>query len=731
MSSQAMIGKAKHLFQHLFEKASLGIAVEDFEGNLLLANPALCAMLGYSEKEMCGMNCSQFASSEDSQDDWALFEQLQDGRIDHYSIEKRYQRKDGSQIWGWLSVSLLKDGEDGSPLVFAFVEDITERKRAEHELTRSNEMLRLALDAGQTMGWEYDLEEGRESWFGNLKTTFGIDSDFFSGRNEDFYRCVHADDRQYVMKAELEARKNRTSYAAEFRIVGFDGIVRWVAAEGRFHYGSNGDPQRLFGIATNITGRKQAEEALKKSEEKFAKAFRQSPMGLALTSAIDHRYIDVNETFERQTGWRREDVIGRTPFDIGIWVDPAERVNFVRRLLAEGSIRDLEVRLRMRDDRILVALLTAESIELNGEPCIITVAANVTERKHAEEARRESDDKLRLLLDSTAEAIFGIDLEQCCTFCNRACLSILGYERVEEVLGKNMHTLMHHTRLDGTAFPAADCRVYRMLRTGERAHADDEVLWRANGTSFPAEYWSYPQRRGEELVGAVVAFVDITQRKLAETAIMNVNRKLIEAQEQERSRIGRELHDDIGQRLALLAVELEQLGTDFQSSAEITPRVGELRRQTLEIAADIQSLSHELHSAKLQYLGIAVAMRGFCQEFAQQQKVEIDFQAQDLPSSVSPDISLCLFRVLQETLHNSAKHSGGKHFQVRLSGSSDEIQLTAVDFGVGFDCEVAKASPGLGLISMEERLKLVNGTLSIQSKPNTGTTVHARAPLRA
>jgi signal transduction histidine kinase len=139
-------------------------------------------------------------------------------------------------------------------------------------------------------------------------------------------------------------------------------------------------------------------------------------------------------------------------------------------------------------------------------------------------------------------------------------------------------------------------------------------------------------------------------------------------------------------------------------------------------------LSHELHSAKLQYLGIVGAIRGFCKEFGEQQKVEIDLQSHDMPSPLSPDISLGLFRVLQEALHNSAKHSGVRHFEVRLWGTSDEIHLTVRDSGAGFNREAAKQSRGLGLISMEERLKLVNGTLSIESQPQHGTTIHARVP---
>jgi signal transduction histidine kinase len=179
----------------------------------------------------------------------------------------------------------------------------------------------------------------------------------------------------------------------------------------------------------------------------------------------------------------------------------------------------------------------------------------------------------------------------------------------------------------------------------------------------------------------------------------------------------------------MLVVQLQQLHRDPLVLPEVRRRVGELQKQTLEIATDIQSLSHELHSARLQYLGIAGAIRAFCREFSEQQKVEVDFQTHDLTSPVPPDTALCLFRVLQEALHNSAKHSGQRHFEVRLWGTSDGIHLTVKDSGVGFDRETAKTGLGLGLISMEERLKLLKGTLSIDSQPQRGTTIHARVPV--
>jgi PAS domain S-box-containing protein len=269
---------------------------------------------------------------------------------------------------------------------------------------------------------------------------------------------------------------------------------------------------------------------------------------------------------------------------------------------------------------------------------------------------------------------------------------------------------------------------HRRALEGETLRAEEDRWDRQAGTTW-LRWEIRPWQSLDGLPGGLLIFSeDITRRKQIDEALSGIPRKLIEAQEQERSRIGRELHDDIGQRLALLAIELQELHENSLILPDVRSRMGELQKQILEIAADLQSLSHELHSAKLQYLGIAGAMRAFCREFGEQQKVEIDFQTHDLPSPLSPDTALCFFRVLQEALHNSAKHSGVRRFEVRLWGTSDEIHLTVVDSGVGFDREATKGSRGIGLISMEERMKLVNGSLSIDSLPKRGTTIHARVP---
>ena len=223
---------------------------------------------------------------------------------------------------------------------------------------------------------------------------------------------------------------------------------------------------------------------------------------------------------------------------------------------------------------------------------------------------------------------------------------------------------------------------------------------------------------------------DITDRKQTEKELSGVSGRLLEAQEQERSRIARDLHDDISQRLALLVNDMGGVENDLpDSAAEARRRIHEIGERASEICSDIQDISHELHSSKLQYLGIAAAAKIFCREFSEHEKIVVDFHSIDVPPTVPPDISLCLFRVLQEALHNAAKHSGAPHIEVSLQGVSGEIQLAVRDSGKGFDPEGLVKSNGLGLISIRERVGLVGGTFSILSRPHAGTEISVRIPI--
>lgn len=221
-------------------------------------------------------------------------------------------------------------------------------------------------------------------------------------------------------------------------------------------------------------------------------------------------------------------------------------------------------------------------------------------------------------------------------------------------------------------------------------------------------------------------------RRMTEEALSTVDRRLFDAEERERARIARELHDDINQRMALVAVNLDRLRERaFSLDPESRQHLQEIREQVSRLGSDVQVLSHNLHSSKLDYLGIVAAAKSYCTELSEKHVLEIEFHSEGVPRSLAQDVTLSLFRVLQEALQNAVKHSGSGHFEVELSGTPDRIELSVHDSGIGFDPEGATKSRGLGLISMQERIKLVKGEFSIASQVNRGTTIHASVPLRS
>lgn len=254
------------------------------------------------------------------------------------------------------------------------------------------------------------------------------------------------------------------------------------------------------------------------------------------------------------------------------------------------------------------------------------------------------------------------------------------------------------------------------------------VIW-PDGTIHSVEMWGhvfYGVRKSMQILGVVL---DVTNRKNTEGVLRTVSGRLIQAQEEERVRIARELHDDIGQRISLLAVELKRLKESPGLSEDQLHQDIEYLAQFAETTAtSVQVLSRTLHSSKLEILGISAAMKSLCAEFGRQNHMAIDFVS-DVSYFLPPSISLCLYRVLQEGLHNAVKYSGAQRIFARLHGQSAAVELTIRDSGAGFDLESAAAGSGLGLISMQERVHLVNGTILIESAPSRGTTIRARIPL--
>ena len=349
-------------------------------------------------------------------------------------------------------------------------------------------------------------------------------------------------------------------------------------------------------------------------------------------------------------------------------------------------------------------------------------AADLIERAHAEEALRQSEERFRLIANTAPVMIWVSGTEKEVTYLNQTWLDYTG-RPLDAVLGQQRVDVLHPDE-------AERCRdVYEKAFERREPFQMEHRIRRHDGEYRWAVTAGVPRFNVDgSFVGYIGTSVDITERKLAEEVLSMVSQKLIEAHEEERARIARELHDDINQRLAVISVRLGYLTQT--PAADFERQIGGVSQEIAELAADVQALSHGLHPPKLELLGLQAAAAGLCDELSRRHDVTIDARFENIPTALPPEISLCLYRVLQEALQNVVKHSVSRHAHVSLRGDIDAINLTVEDTGTGFRPDEVMSGPGLGLTSMRERLKAVGGQLSIRSQQGRGTMIHAVAPLR-
>src|ERR1700741_4841133 len=488
-------------------------------------------------------------------------------------------------------------------------------------------------------------------------------------------------------------------------------------------------------IARDITQRKHGEKALRLSEERLRLAQQIAHVGSFewnIQTGVNTWTPELEAMYGLQPG-----TFAGTQTAFENLVHPDDRAGVIKladAAMKSGQPTQGEWRVVWADGSVhWIAGRWQVFMDASGEPSkMMGVNTDVTERKRADEALAEMnrtlvaqaaslqarEELLRVFVKNVPAAVAMLDRDmRYLQVSDRWCSD--NSVEASELLGRSREL-----------FPKMPDRwkeVNRRALQGETLRADED-RWESEGSTRWARWEVRPWRADDGTVGGILIFAeDISRRKEMEETLSGMTRKLIESQEQERARIGRDLHDDINQRLAMLSLELEQLQ---ENPSEIQTRVKELRREMAEVSNDVQAMSHDLHSSKLEYLGVVAGIKSWCKEFGERQRVEIDFN-NDVHSALPFEIGLSLFRVLQEALHNATKHSGVKRIGVQLREDSGEIHLIIRDSGKGFDVEAALQGKGLGLTSMRERVRLVNGTIAIESNPMGGTTSMVHGPLEA
>ena len=601
-----------------------------------------------------------------------------------------------------------------------------------------------------------------------------------------------------------------------------------------------------------------------------------SPHPIGITELDTGRCLEINDACLQLYGFQRHEVIGNTTLMLGIWPDPLERIKLVARLQVEGSVRNYNVSMRMKNGDLRHFLISTDIIVLKGKRCLLTVGTDVTERKQAEDALLESRQQLRAIVEGTSDAVFVKDLEGRYSLFNAAAGDFVG-KSPDEVLGHDDmflfppeeakvlmeddrqvmaggHTVTYEDHLTtadqerrtflATKGPLYDAQgrvsglfgiarditdrkraeeTLRQLnetleqRVAERTaalctvesrlqlllQATPVVLYARRttgnyGMTFLSEnvveqlgyspkdfvehsdFWvthlhpddrpwvladlsqvfehghhvhEYRFRHQDETyrwlhdelrllrdsAGAPVELfgfqIDVTRRKRAEQELLrhqakleSLTAKLLTAQELERQRIARDLHDDVTQRLASLSVDAGSLERLCKSRPALLPHSRSIREAAQQLADDVHNFAYRLHPSSLEHLGLEAAIRDHAHEFAQRTGLIVRYASRDVPKEIPTDKALCLYRVAQESLQNVMRHAEASTVVVQLLGTSNGVRVCIQDDGKGFE-EQGSPTRGLGLLSMEERVRLAEGTFCIRTRPGDGTEVHAWVPL--
>jgi PAS domain S-box-containing protein len=483
----------------------------------------------------------------------------------------------------------------------------------------------------------------------------------------------------------------------------------------------------IFAFRVNRVKRARAEQSRQESEARFQYAMQNVASGL-YTVDLQGMVTYVNPAAEAMFQWTSAELLGKKMHDVTHYEHP-DGTGYpaadcpVLQVLQKGiEVREHEDVFIRKDGSFFPVVFSASPLRKNGGTIGLVVGfRDDTQRREAERAIRESEERFRLVANSAPAMIWMSGLDKRCTYFNQGWLQFTG-QPVEAELGDGWSEGVHpddRSQCLATYTQAFDHRTPFKMEFRLRRY-DGEYRW-ILGTGL-ARF-----DRDAAFCGYIGSAVDVTEQKLAETALSGLSRRLMEAQEQERAWIARELHDDLAQKAVALGMQLHCVA---RTDGPIEPdRVREMSDQVSDLARDIQAVSHRLHSYLLEYFGLANAVTRLCEDLEKQHRLEITLNVDGMPADLPKDIALVLFRVLQESLANVAKHSGVRDVTVTLSGTPHGVQLYVVDQGIGFDPETAKRKQGLGLISMHERLNLVHGEIAIESRPGAGTRICARVPL--
>lgn len=509
-----------------------------------------------------------------------------------------------------------------------------------------------------------------------------------------------------------------------------DGSTGWLQWESLPWRKGNGEIGGLILFTQVITARKRAEEALRASEERFVKIFNLSPFRMGILRIRDGIVLEVNDAWIRDTGFSRDQIMNQPIFTLSSKMADGLTDKIREALTAPKPALDFEVRFNSEDGREVIANTSAVIIELDGEPCYLWAANDITERKHAEEALQASESRFSIAFNSNP-MLATISMLEGGRFLavNDSFVALSGYSR-EEAVG--------HTALELNLWPNPDDRrkVMDRLKREKRVRDFETKIRLKNGE----ERMLLLSVEKIELDGQVCLLHvanDVTQRNRAEEALRALSAKLRSAREEEGTRIAREIHDELGGALTGLKWDLERIDTMLTKSTngsqipDVHDRIGSMTNTIETTITTVRRIASELRPGLLDDLGLVAAIEWQVEQFQSRTGLKCHWTNITDEVELDREKSTAVFRILQEILTNVLRHAQATNLYVRLSRSKHYLELEVKDDGCGITRSQRINSRSLGLLGMKERALLVGGTVQITGKEKQGTTVLVRVPLHA
>jgi PAS domain S-box-containing protein len=725
-------------FSECFEHAALGLSVTDLEGHLLDANAAYCSLTGYTEAELRQrVDLQTLIHPEEVPVALEKMRALIAGEIPAFNVEHRYLKQNGATAWVQNHVSLVRNTA-GQPASIAWLtQDISERKRAETSLAALEET-RSARNVAEQK-YQQIFENAGEGIFQStpdgryltanpaLARMHGFDSPAELIRSRrDISREIYVEPtRREEFKRVLQEHGSVRGF--EHEIMRKDGSRMWISVNAHAVRDDTGTILYYEGTAQDITERKRAEEALRESEERYRDLVENS-RELICTHDLDGKILSANRAAREVFGYESHELVGvKNICDV---LAPRVRDEFPKymdRILKEGTTSGtMMIRTRSGEHRWLEYY---NSLRTEGvaAPIVRGIGRDITEARSAERALRESEERYRELFENSKDAFYVHDMNGVYTSVNRAAEKLSGYSR-EQIIGKHYSEFM-------TAQHAHNVQrqLQKKLESAGETTYEIEMITK-KGKSVAVEISSRLIFEGGVPVGVQGCVRDISEKKNAQEAARNYSRRLIEAQEAERRRISRELHDQVGQILTAVKMNLHVLQHKC-TQPEILLSINDNLKVIDEAVDQIRDLSIDLRPLLLDDLGLVVALRWYLERQTRNLGIPAKFVSGSLDEDdrFSSELETACFRIVQEGVTNIVRHARATRISVRLERVVSDLILLITDDGAGFDARMLRSSSGvatLGLRGMEERAQAVGGSITIDSAPALGTEICARFPIK-